>query len=335
MQRNVALDRLNTFGLPARAARYLRVDDVETIVARARGGELCGPRLVLGGGSNLIFTGDVERLVLHVAVRGREVIGERGGAILVAAGAGEPWHDFVRWTIDQGLPGLENLSLIPGTVGATPIQNIGAYGLEIAERFDHLEAIELDTGHLHCFDAEDCRFGYRDSVFKHDAAERYLITRVIFRLPTRWKPVLAYADLQRCFSERHVAAPDARQISDAVIAIRQQKLPDPATLGNAGSFFKNPVVDADIAKAFLARHPDAPHYPQPDGRTKLAAGWLIERCGWRGKDLGPVGCHARQALVLVNRGGASGADVQRLSERITADVSAQFGVCLEAEPGFV
>ncbi len=335
MQRNVALDRLNTFGLPARAARYWRVDDVGSLVAQARAGALRGPRLVLGGGSNLIFTGDVDRLVLHVVLKGREVVGERGDAILVAAGAGEPWHDFVRWTLDQGVPGLENLSLIPGTVGATPIQNIGAYGLEIAERFDHLEAIDLDSGDRHRFDVADCRFGYRDSIFKHDAANRYLITRVVFRLPKRWRPLLTYADLQRWFCERHIDAPNAHQISDAVIAIRQQKLPDPAILGNAGSFFKNPVVDADTAKAFLARHPDAPHYPQPDGRTKLAAGWLIERCGWRGKNLGPVGCHDRQALVLVNRGGATGADVKRLAARISEDISAQFGVTLETEPGFV
>ena len=335
MQRNVPLDRLNTFGLPARAARYWRVNDVESLAAAARDGELGGSPLVLGGGSNLIFTGDVNRLVLHVGVMGREVIGEAGDAILVAAGAGESWHDFVRWTLDQRLPGLENLSLIPGTVGATPIQNIGAYGLEIAERFDHLEAIELDSGRCQRFDAVNCRFGYRDSVFKHQAAGRYLITRVVFRLPRRWQAVLAYADLQRWFSDRDIDAPDARQISDAVIAIRQQKLPDPATLGNAGSFFKNPVIDVDTANAFLAQHPDAPHYPQPDGSTKLAAGWLIERCGWRGKNLGPVGCHDRQALVLVNRGGATGADVKRLAERIVADVGERFGVNLEAEPGFV
>ena len=335
MQRNVSLDRLNTFGLPARAAHYWRIDDVELLAAAARDGALRGSPLVLGGGSNLIFLGDVDGLVLHVALTGRAVIGETGDAILVAAGAGEPWHDFVRWTLEQRLPGLENLSLIPGTVGATPIQNIGAYGLEIAERFDHLEAIELDSGQCHRFDAADCRFGYRDSVFKHQAAGRYVITRVVFRLPKRWQPVLAYADLKRWFSDRDIDAPGARQISDAVIAIRQQKLPDPATLGNAGSFFKNPVVDAHAAGAFLAKHPDAPHYPQPDGSTKLAAGWLIERCGWKGKNLGPVGCHDRQALVLVNRGGATGTDVKRLAERISADVWERFGVRLEVEPGFV
>ena len=241
----------------------------------------------------------------------------------------------MRWTLDQNLPGLENLSLIPGTVGAAPIQNIGAYGLEMAERFEHLEAVELDTGASRRFSAADCRFGYRDSVFKGEAAGRYLITRVVFRLPRRWQPVLGYADLQRHFGERGIAAPDARQISDAVIAIRRAKLPDPAECGNAGSFFKNPVVDAAAAQAFLAAHPDAPHYAQPDGSVMLAAGWLIDRCGWKGRALGPVACHARQALVLVNTGGATGADVQALAGRIAADVRARFGVALEVEPGYV
>ena len=335
LQQRVALDRLNTFGLPATAARYLRITSLAQLVDAARAGALRGPRLVLGGGSNLIFLGDVDRLVLHVALRGREIVAADDDATWVAAAGGEPWHDFVRWTLDQNLPGLENLSLIPGTVGAAPIQNIGAYGLEMAERFGHLDAVELDTGASRRFSAADCRFGYRDSVFKGEAAGRYLITRVVFRLPRRWRPVLGYADLQRHFGERGIAAPDARQISDAVIAIRRAKLPDPAECGNAGSFFKNPVVDAATAQAVLAAHPDAPHYPQSDGSVKLAAGWLIDRCGWKGRALGPVACHARQALVLVNTGGATGADVQRLAERIADEVRARFGVALEVEPGFV
>ena len=335
LQLRVALDRLNTFGLPATAARYLRITSLAQLVEAARAGQLRGPRLVLGGGSNLIFLGDVDRLVLHVALRGREIVAVDDDATRVAAAGGEHWHDFVRWTLDQNLPGLENLSLIPGTVGAAPIQNIGAYGLEMAERFEHLEAVELDTGASRRFSAADCRFGYRDSVFKGEAAGRYLITRVVFRLPRRWQPVLGYADLQRHFGERGIAAPDARQISDAVIAIRRAKLPDPAECGNAGSFFKNPVVDAAAAQAFLAAHPDAPHYAQPDGSVKLAAGWLIDRCGWKGRALGPVACHARQALVLVNTGGATGADVQALAGRIAADVRARFGVALEVEPGYV
>ncbi|MBT0959995.1 UDP-N-acetylmuramate dehydrogenase [Denitromonas iodatirespirans] len=334
-QIRVPLDDCNTFGLPATAARYQRIDDVGNLIALARAGALRGPRLVLGGGSNLVFTGDVDALVLHVALRGRERLTDVDDAWRVAAAGGEPWHDFVRWTLDQELPGLENLSLIPGTVGAAPIQNIGAYGLEMAERFESLDAVDLDTGDVRQFTAADCRFGYRDSVFKQAEAGRWLITRVIFRLPRPWPPLTGYADLQRHLAEQGIATPTARQISDAVIAVRQAKLPDPAVLGNAGSFFKNPIVSAPEAERLLAAHPGAPHYPQADGRIKLAAGWLIDQCGWKGRRLGPVGCHARQALVIVNHGGATGTDVKRLAEAVAADVQARFGIALEAEPSFV
>ena len=332
---DVPLDALNTFGLPGRAARFLKVTDVAALAAAAGAGQLSGPRLVLGGGSNLILRGDVDRLVLHVALQGWEALGEDEDFHYVAAGAGESWHAFVRWTLAQGWGGLENLSLIPGTVGAAPVQNIGAYGLEMAERFDHLEAIDLDSGVPARFDRSQCAFGYRDSVFKRGAADRYLITRVVFRLPRRWHPEIGYADLRQWFAQRGIDAPTPTQVSDAVIAIRQAKLPDPARIGNAGSFFKNPVVDADTAAQLLAAHPTAPHYRQDDGRVKLAAGWLIDQCGWKGRDLGPVGCHERQALVLVNRGGATGADVARLAAAIVADVRGRFQIELEPEPVFV
>jgi len=332
IQTDIPLKPANTFGLPATAARYLRVDSVDALVEAARAGLLRGPRLVLGGGSNIVLTGDVSRLVLHVAIRGREILAQDDTATWVAGGGGEDWHDFVRWTLAQDAPGLENLSLIPGTVGAAPVQNIGAYGLEMADRFDHLEAVDLDTGERIRLAKEDCRFGYRDSVFKHHMAERFLITRVVFRLPRVWQPVLGYADVSRWLTERGIESPTPIQVSDAVIAIRRQKLPDPAVLGNAGSFFKNPVLDAASAARLLAAHPGAPHYPQPDGRTKMAAGWLIDQCGWKGRALGPVACHDRQALVLVNRGGATGADVMRLARHIADDVHTRFGVNLEIEP---
>jgi UDP-N-acetylmuramate dehydrogenase len=287
---------------------------------------------VLGGGSNLILTGDFDGLVLHVRIPGRELVAEDDDAWTVRAGAGENWHDFVCWTLERGWPGLENLSLIPGTVGAAPIQNIGAYGLEMAERFQHLEAVELATGETVVFDRAACRFGYRDSVFKREADGRYLITAVTFRLPKRWRPVAHYADVARELEARQMIDPTARQISDAVIAIRSRKLPDPGRIGNAGSFFKNPVVDAATFARLAAQHPELPHYVQPDGTVKLAAGWLIERCGWKGKDLGPVGVYERQALVLVNRGGARGEDVLRLARAIRESVRAAFGVELEPEP---
>lgn len=333
LQRQVSLQRLNTFGLPAHAAWFAAIDAPEQLAALMTKPEWRQRRrFVLGGGSNLLLTGDFDGLVLQVRIAGRERVGEEADAWLVRAGAGENWHDFVRWTLAQGWPGLENLSLIPGTVGAAPVQNIGAYGLEMAERFQQLEAVDLETGAAVTFDRDACRFGYRDSVFKNAAAGRYLITGVTFRLPKRWRPVTGYADVARELAERCIAQPTAQDISDAVVAIRQRKLPDPARIGNAGSFFKNPVVDADAFAGLAARFPELPHYPQPDGSVKLAAGWLIDRCGWKGKQLGPVGVYERQALVLVNRGGARGEDVLRLARAIQESVRTTFGVELEPEP---
>jgi len=327
------LQPLNTFGLPGRARWLAEVAgeaDLRELMARS---EWASPRLILGGGSNLVLSGDFDGLVLRVAVPGRHLAGEEPDAWLVEAGAGECWHDFVRWTLAQGWPGLENLSLIPGTVGAAPVQNIGSYGLELAERFAWLEAMDLRSGELLRLDGPACRFAYRDSLFKREGAGRYLILRATFRLPKAWRPVTAYADVARELAG--IEAPSATQVSDAVIAIRRRKLPDPAEIGNAGSFFKNPVVPAAAHTLLAAAHPGMPAYPQADGAVKLAAGWLIDQCGWKGRALGPVGTHPRQALVLVNRGGATGADVRRLAEAIQADVRARFGVELEPEPVFV
>ncbi|MDX5409901.1 MAG: UDP-N-acetylmuramate dehydrogenase [Thauera sp.] len=333
-ERDADLSTLNTFGLRARAARLLRLRSAEALAAALATAPQQGPRLVLGGGSNLVLTGDFPGTVLKVEIGGRRLLRAEPTAWIVEAGAGENWHDFVRWTLAQGWPGLENLSLIPGTVGAAPIQNIGAYGLELAERFDSLDAVDLDSGAVRSFGLADCDFGYRDSVFKRSPG-RWLITAVRFRLPRPWQPVTRYADVARELEARGIEAPTALDISDAVIAIRRRKLPDPAEIGNAGSFFKNPVVEAAACARLLAAHPALPHYPQPDGREKLAAGWLIEQAGWKGRDLGPVGCFERQALVLVNRGGATGADVQRIAAAIVAEVEARFGVRLEPEPVFV
>ena len=333
LTRDVSLQSLNTFGLPARAAWFAAIETPAQLAALIASPEWQRLRhFVLGGGSNLVLTGDFDGLVLHVRIRGRKLIAEDADAWLVRAGAGENWHDFVSWTLDCGWPGLENLALIPGTVGAAPVQNIGAYGLEMAERFHRLEAVDLETGATVVMDRAACRFGYRDSVFKREAAGRYLITAVTFRLPKRWRPVIDYADVVRELATRGIIQPTARAVADAVIAIRSRKLPDPAHIGNAGSFFKNPQVDAATFRNLVARHPDLPHYPQPDGTIKLAAGWLIERCGWKGKTLGPVGVYERQALVLVNHGGARGEDVLRLARAIQASVRAMFGVELEPEP---
>ncbi|WP_027803488.1 UDP-N-acetylmuramate dehydrogenase [Paraburkholderia dilworthii] len=327
----------NTFGLDVRAQWACRIERETQLMAAVRDPRAAGlPRLVLGGGSNVVLTGDFAGLVLLVALRGRRVVGEDADAVYVEAAAGEPWHEFVAWTLKQGLPGLENLALIPGTVGAAPIQNIGAYGLEMCERFASLRAVELASGETVELDAHDCAFGYRDSFFKREGRNRLVITSVTFRLPKAWQPRAGYADLARELASNGYAAngkqPDAQAIFDAVVAVRRAKLPDPLELGNAGSFFKNPVVSAEQFKALKKRQPDVVSYAQPDGRVKLAAGWLIDRCGWKGRAMGAAGVHERQALVLVNRGGASGAEVLALARAIQHDVLVRFGVELEIEP---
>lgn len=336
IEHDVDLQPLNTFGLPARARRVASITDAAQLAAlSARPDWRQTPRLVLGGGSNVILTGDFDGLVLKVAIPGRRLVAEDADAWYVEAGAGENWHEFVRWTLDHGWPGLENLSLIPGTVGAAPIQNIGAYGLELAERFHALTAVPFEPGPMLQLTRSDCRFGYRDSVFKQELADVALITSVTFRLPKRWQPTARYADVAAELDAQAIVEPTPRAISDAVIAIRRRKLPDPSAIGNAGSFFKNPIVDGAAFARLAAEHPDLPHYSQPDGSIKLAAGWLIDRAGWKGRSLGPVGAFERQALVLVNRGGATGADVRRAAAAIQRDVANRFGVHLEPEPVFV
>ncbi len=335
IQAGVDLAPLNTLALPGKAAGYARITAVEQLhdPALAR-----SPRFVLGGGSNLVLTGDYDGLVLHMAIPGRRLAGEDADAWYVEAGAGENWHDFVEWTLAMGWPGLENLTLIPGTVGAAPIQNIGAYGLEVAERFHRLTAYDFATGCLVAFPREDCRFAYRDSIFKQEGwhlSGRFAIVGVTFRLPRAWTANIRYGDVAAELASRGIATPRPGDVAESIAAIRRRKLPDPAAIPNAGSFFHNPVVDAATAEDLARRHPGLPCYRQPDGRVKLAAGWLIEQAGWKGKALGPVAMYEKQALVLVNRGGATGADVRAAMAAVQGDVLARFGVRLEPEPVFL
>ncbi len=324
------LQPLNTFGIAATARAYLRVTKKEQLLGvYADGAWATLPKLVLGGGSNVLLTGDFDGLVLHIGLEGKELIGGDNQHHFVRAAAGENWHAFVQWTIAQGLGGLENLSLIPGTVGAAPIQNIGAYGLEIKDVFHSVTVFDPGSGETRVMDAAACRFGYRDSVFKHEG-RHLIILDVTFALPKQWVPNLRYAELA---AEPDLTSP--RKVADAVIAIRRRKLPDPAVVGNAGSFFKNPVVPGAQCAALLARFPNLVHHAQPDGSEKLAAGWLIDQCGWKGRSLGAAGVYPKQALVLVNNGGATGADVVALAKAIQADVQARYGVLLEPEPVFV
>ncbi|ALM87046.1 UDP-N-acetylenolpyruvoylglucosamine reductase [Bordetella sp. N] len=344
------LTPFNTIGLRAHAAHYVRIDDLAQLPALSDLAERHGRLLTLGGGSNMVLPAEVDGLVAHMALRGVRLVEQRADAWIVEAAGGEVWHDFVQHCLGQGWDGLENLSLIPGTVGAAPVQNIGAYGVELDTRFDGLTAWDVARRELVHMDRADCRFAYRDSRFKHEAAGRWVIVAVRFALPRPWQPVLDYPDLQRhpglatagaganadasgtANAGSAATSVTARAIAAAVCDIRRAKLPDPARIGNAGSFFKNPIVDAAQRDALAARFPGLVSYAQADGRYKLAAGWLIDQCGWKGRGLGPAGVHERQALVLVNRGGAQAADILALARAIQADVQARFGVALEAEP---
>lgn len=333
LSRDVELTGLNTFGVPARAAwlsRFRSEQELRSLLdmepARTH------PLLVLGGGSNVLFTRDWPGLVLINEIPGVDLVREDERHAWICAGAGVLWHRLVMHCVDRGWGGLENLSLIPGKVGAAPMQNIGAYGVEIKDTFDSLEALRIEDRQLVRFDREACAFGYRESHFKREGRGRYVILRVTFRLS---KPphVLntSYGTIQEELERSGIKQPTIRDVSDAVVAIRRSKLPDPAVVGNAGSFFKNPVVPVDLAERIKKSHPEAPVYPGGPGMVKLAAGWLIERCGWKGHRANGHGVHDRQALVLVNHGGASGAAIHELSEEIIRSVKDRFDVELERE----
>lgn len=333
IESGVSLKPYNSFGLPAVAQTLVRVAsdaDVRRVVDHPQLGR--SPKFILGGGSNIILTHDMPQVVLKVEVMGRRLVEERADAWIVEAGAGENWHDFVAWTLQQGHPGLENLALIPGTVGASPVQNIGAYGIELKDRFESLDGVDLLTGRTVSLGGEMCAFGYRDSEFKRSLAGRVVITRVRFRLPKPWKPVLGYLELERKMTETGTFTPTPQQVFDWVCAIRRAKLPDPAVVGNAGSFFKNPVVTPEQCRDIIGRDPEIVHYPMPDGSMKLAAGWMIDACGWKGKSVGRAGVYEKQALVLVNRGGAIGSEVMTLARAIQESVYGRFGIRLEPEP---
>jgi UDP-N-acetylmuramate dehydrogenase len=351
VEKNVPLQPFNTFHIVARAHALVRIgSEADAMELMADPECSAAPKFVLGGGSNVVFTGDVKPLVLKVEIMGRRLVGETAKAFIVEAGAGEVWHDFVAWTLAQGYPGLENMALIPGTVGASPVQNIGAYGVELQDRFDSLDAMDLQTGQVFTLNAGQCAFGYRDSIFKHGGTtqtgthqvmglrDRALILRVRFALPKAWKPVLGYADIDKKMTESGSTQPTAQQLFDWVCAIRRAKLPDPAVIGNAGSFFKNPTVSPEQCADIIARDPKVVHYHLADGAIKLAAGWLIDSCGWKGKSVGQAGVYEKQALVLVNRGvgsdgnGASGGEVMTLAKAIQTSVYERFGILLEPEP---
>jgi len=332
LHRNASLQPYNTFGIDARAAVLGQFSSAAQLRDLLQMQELHGmPKLFLGGGSNLLFTQDFEGAVLLNKVPGIDLVKEDADAVWVKAGAGVVWHAFVMQCVAQGWGGVENLSLIPGKVGAAPMQNIGAYGVEIKDTFDSLEAYRLSDGKVISFDREACQFGYRESFFKRKGKDQYVILNVTFRLSKR--PILntSYGTIAEELARMQVAQPTLVDVSNAVIAIRKSKLPDPAVLGNAGSFFKNPVVPVALAEQIKRTHPDLATYPAGEGFVKLAAGWLIEKAGWKGRNLGTHGVHDRQALVLVNHGGATGKEIYELSTAVLSAVRQQFGVELERE----
>jgi UDP-N-acetylmuramate dehydrogenase len=331
--RNADLRPYNTFGVPAQAdalARFSDVDQLRTLLAAP---ELAGlPRLFLGGGSNVLFTRDWPGVVLLNEIPGISVVAEDEHHVLVKAGAGVPWHQFVLHVVDRGWGGVENLSLIPGKVGAAPMQNIGAYGVEIKDNFHSLEALRISDGTVVIFDREACHFGYRESFFKREGRDRFVILSVTFKL-NKEPHVLntSYGNIQQELDRQGISTPTIKDVSNAVIAIRRSKLPDPAVLGNAGSFFKNPVVPSALADRIKQDYPEMPTYPAGEGHVKLAAGWLIEQAGWKGHRADHHGVHEKQALVLVNHGGATGQAIYDLSEQVLRSVHERFGVELERE----
>jgi UDP-N-acetylmuramate dehydrogenase len=377
VERNVPLQAHNSFGIVAKAQQLVHIRSVADLQAAAREADFAKePPFILGGGCNIVLTGDVKPLVLKIEIMGKRLVSETPRHFIIEAGAGEDWHEFVAWTVQQGWPGLENLALIPGSVGAAPVQNIGAYGVELQDRFHSLDAVNLHTGELFTLEAAQCAFGYRDSVFKHASQTgpsvgllgEAVITAVRFALPKVWQPELGYADLLRKYDEfldknsknsvsppyllhslllkgEHIHWPDvpadqipsAQMIFDWVVQIRRAKLPDPKVIGNAGSFFKNPFVSADQCADIIAREPKVVHYTMADGSIKLAAGWLIDSCGWKGRGVGNAGVYEKQALVLVNKGTgtatpATGGEVMTLAKAIQTSVYERFGIMLEPEP---
>ncbi|AOY57047.1 UDP-N-acetylenolpyruvoylglucosamine reductase [Desulfococcus multivorans DSM 2059] len=330
IQRNISLKPFTTFQVEASAEAYIRFDAVDEILGFLADGLLKGRRrLVLGGGSNLLFLNNFEGLILHPAMKGISVVGEDADDVLVSAAAGETWDDLVAFVVGHGWGGLENLSGIPGHVGASVIQNIGAYGIEAGDAVAAVEAVSLDDRQQVTFSPNDCDFGYRFSRFKGEWHDRFIITAVVFRLSRRPDCVLHYPGLREAAACMGDVTP--ANIRQAVIDIRKRKLPDPAVIPNAGSFFKNPVVSGTVIEEMRDRFPDMPFYSQSDGAFKLPAGWLIEQCGWRGRTFGNAAVHGDHALVLVNSGGAGGREIYDLSEGIRASVAERFGISLERE----
>ena len=333
---NFPLKKYNTFGIEANAKQFVTVDTLDELALVLQKHQ-ADTKFILGGGSNMLLTKDIEALVIHINLKGKKIIHEEDDFVWVEGQAGEVWHDLVLWTIAQDFGGLENMSLIPGNVGTTPVQNIGAYGTEIKDTFVSCQAIAIETQEIRTFTKEECRFSYRESIFKNEVKDQYIITSVVFKLTKRNHKInTSYGDITKELEKQHVVGiPSLKQISNAVIAIRQSKLPDPAVLGNSGSFFKNPIVEKKHFDQVKDLHPEIPHYVVSETQVKIPAGWLIEQAGFKGKRFGNAGIHAKQALVLVNYGGATGQEILDIAKNIQQTVFDQFGIAIEAEVNII
>lgn len=328
---NISLKSFNTFGIEAFAKQFVNITSTEELLEVLESKQF-PDKFILGGGSNMLLTQDIDALVIHINTKGKDIIREENDHVYVKIQAGENWHEFVLWCIDNGFGGVENLSLIPGNVGTSPIQNIGAYGVELKDVFVECEAINVDDFTINTFQKEDCNFGYRNSIFKHEVKGKYIITNVTFKLTkANHKLNTSYGAISSELNEKNINLPTIKDVSDAVINIRQSKLPDPKEIGNSGSFFKNPVITLEIFEKLQANFPEIPSYVVSENERKIPAGWLIEEAGFKGKRFGDYGVHKKQALVLVNYGSAKGSDILKLSKLIQKTIKRIFNITLEAE----
>lgn len=335
IQENISLKNYNTFGIDVKARFFV---EITGLVQLQKVLELKAypKKFIISGGSNMLLTKDIDALVVHLKLKGISIVEENENFVEVKAMAGENWHELVMWSLDQGFGGLENLSLIPGNVGTAPIQNIGAYGVELKDVFVSCAAMDVKTGELEGFDNEACEFGYRESIFKNRAKDKYIITSIVLKL-TKKDHVLhtGYGSIENELKEKGIVHPTIRDISDAVIAIRRSKLPDPKEIGNSGSFFKNPVISQKAFDRFIKKYPNAPFYEMDDDKFKIPAGWLVEQCGFKGKRFGDAGVHEKQALVLVNHGSATGKEILDLSKKIQDEVQKTFKIKIQPEVNII
>lgn len=332
---NFSLKKYNTFGIEAKANAFVAVQNALELVTVLKENQQ-NEKFILGGGSNMLLTQDINALVIHVDLKGKKITKENDDFVWVESQAGENWHEFVLWTIEQNFGGLENLSLIPGNVGTTPIQNIGAYGVEIKDTFESCEAIKIDTQESVLFTKDQCHFGYRESIFKNEVKNQYIITNVVFKLTKRnHKLNTSYGAIEAELEKQHITKPNLRDVSNAVIAIRQSKLPDPKELGNSGSFFKNPIVLKSDFELIQQKFPTMPFYEVSETEVKVPAGWLIEQAGFKGKRFGDAGIHKNQALVLVNYGQATGQEILAVASTIQATIASKYGISIETEVNII